>query len=433
MTTYGSAMARTGTERIVIEGLGRLPQFSHAGRAGDALHVSGTLGTIEGLTLASGIGAQTTQVLGNIGRILAAGGAGWRDVAKVDVYLHDMADFAAMNEAYATFFADLEAGSGTDAGPADEVIPPARITVGGVDLALGALVEMDCIAAVSTGASTPERPAPGWSTPLPSRRNGHVDHDGESLYFEVLGAGGTPLVLSHGAGGNHAIWFQQVAHFALDRTVVVWDHRGYGRSTDHAGRSGPDVATGDLLAVLDHLGIERADLVGQSMGGWTSVGAVLERPSLARSLVLADTLAGFATPGIEAAAAGAHRPEIPADAAEHLGLHPAIDPSLARRDPARAHLYQQLAETTSVDVPTLIGRLLATRRTADDAGRITCPVLCVVGDLDPLFPPAAVRALTDLLPDGRVVEIPGSGHSPYFEDPELWNLVVGRFLEQVVG
>jgi pimeloyl-ACP methyl ester carboxylesterase len=40
-----------------------------------------------------------------------------------------------------------------------------------------------------------------------------------------------------------------------------------------------------------------------------------------------------------------------------------------------------------------------------------------------------VRALADLLPDARVTEIPGSGHSPYFEDPELWNLVVGRFLD----
>jgi pimeloyl-ACP methyl ester carboxylesterase len=64
--------------------------------------------------------------------------------------------------------------------------------------------------------------------------------------------------------------------------------------------------------------------------------------------------------------------------------------------------------------------------------RITCPVLCVVGDRDPLFPPAAVRALAGILPDARVAEIPGSGHSPYFEDPELWNLVVGRFLDRLV-
>src|SRR5450631_2158043 len=96
-------------------------------------------------------------------------------------------------------------------------------------------------------------------TQLPPRRVGFVRHDGESLYYEVVGEGRIPLVLSHGAGGNHAIWFQQVASFATDRTVVTWDHRGYGRSSDRADRSGPDVAAGDLLAICDHLGIVRAD------------------------------------------------------------------------------------------------------------------------------------------------------------------------------
>lgn len=406
-----------GADRIVVADLGRLPQFAHAGRVDDTLHVSGTLGTIDGLTLADGIAGQTTQTLRNIGRILDAGGSDWSDVAKVNVYLHDMEDFAAMNEAYGAFFAAEQPG-----------VPPARITVGGADLALGALIEMDCVA-----QAPPRRrgvDADRGQEPV-RRRTGFVERDDESIYWEVLGEGGVPLVLSHGAGGNHAIWYQQVAHFASDRTVVVWDHRGYGRSTDHAGRSGPQVATGDLLAVLDHLGISQADLVGQSMGGWTTVGAVLERPALARSVVLADTLGGITSPSIEAAAEGAKRAQLPRDAASRLGLHPAIDPSLARRDPARAHLYQQLAETTTVDVPTLIGRLLAAQHLAGEAMRITCPVLCVVGDRDSLFPPAAVRALAGILPDARVAEIPGSGHSPYFEDPELWNHVVGRFLDQL--
>ena len=264
---------------------------------------------------------------------------------------------------------------------------------------------------------------------LPRRRTGFVDHDGESIYFEVLGDGSVPLVLNHGAGGNHSIWFQQAAHFAADRAVVTWDHRGYGRSTDRGDRSGPAVAAGDLLAVLDHLGIERADLVGQSMGGWTCVGAVLERPALARTLVLADTLGGITTEAIEAAAAGATRPEIPAEGPSRLGLHPAIDPSLAQRDPARALLYQQLAETTMVDVPTLLGRLLHTQHDAVAAARLTMPVLCIVGTRDPLFPPAAIHALAQLLPDARVAEIPGCGHSPYYEDPERWNAAVRGFLD----
>lgn len=403
-------------ERIVVDGLGRLPQFSHAGRIGDTVHVSGTLGTDDGLTLADGVGPQTTQTLRNIGRILDAAGTSWDQVAKVNVFLHDMADFGAMNEAYGAFFAEHP-------GP-----PPARITVGGVELAIGGLVEIDCV------ASAPRHVAADGGAPrheARSRRHGFVDHDGESIYWEVLGDGGVPLVLSHGAGGNHAIWFHQAAHFAADRTVVLWDHRGYGRSTDRAGNSGPSVATGDLLAVLDHLDIEQADLVGQSMGGWTSVGAVLARPALARSLVLADTLGGISSPSIDGAADGLTRRDAGADTANWLGSHPALDPSLAQRDPAHALLYQHLAESTSVDVPTLIGRLAAATHGPDEAARITCPVLCVVGERDPLFPPPMVRALADELPDARVTEIPGSGHSPYFEDPELWNLVVRRFLDSL--
>ncbi len=85
----------------------------------------------------------------------------------------------------------------------------------------------------------------------------------------------------------------------------------------------------------------------------------------------------------------------------------------------------------SAEATKIIPRLLAATHDAGEAAAVTCPVLCVVGDRDPLFPPAAVRAVADLLPDARVVELPGCGHSPYFEDPEAWNLVVGRFLAQV--
>ncbi|HSL59719.1 MAG TPA: alpha/beta fold hydrolase [Acidimicrobiales bacterium] len=399
-------------ERLVVDGLGRLPQFAHATLTDDLVFVSGTLGTGDGLTLVDGgVGPETAQALANVGRILDAAGATWDDVVKVSVYLDDLDDFAAMNAAYDEFFTDT---------------PPARITLGGVRLALGARVELECIA---------HRPSPtsvaGGAIPPPVRRTEVVEHDGESLHVEVVGEGGVPLVLSHGAGGNHAVWFQQVASFAADRTVVTWDHRGFGRSTDRAGRSGPEVAVGDLLAILDHLGIERADLVGQSMGGWTVVGAALSRPGLARSLVLADTLGGFTSDPIAAALAAPRRVEAARLDAGRLGLHPALDTGFSTRRPELAHLYQSLGAMGSADMATILPRLLATTHEAAEAATITCPVLCVVGDRDPLFPPASVRAMADLLPDARVVELPGCGHSPYFEDPEAWNLVVGRFLAEV--
>ncbi len=400
-------------ERIVVDGLGRLPQFSHAGQAGDTLFVSGTLGTVEGLQLADGMSAQTTQTLENMGKILAEAGASWGDVAKVSVFVADMAEFGAMNDAYSAFFGDET--------------PPARITVGGCDLALDARVEMECI------ADRPRRSRNAPPRPSINRRTFRVEHEGEELFVEVTGEehrdARPPLVLSHGLGGNHAIWFQQVNHFASDRMVVTWDHRGFGNSTDRADHSGPEVAAGDLLAICDHLDIAHPDLVGQSMGGWTVVGAELARPGLANSIVLADSHGGFTSDEIAAGFAAPRRAEASGASMDILGLHPAIDASLLERDPARAHLYQLIGDFGSIDAATLMARLFEMTHDADDASTITCPVLCLVGERDPLLPPAVIRAAADLLPDARFVEVPGSGHSPYFEDPELWNMVVGRFLE----
>lgn len=120
-------------ERVVVPGLARLPAFCHATVAGDQVFVSGTLGSVgtELRLVDGGIGPQTTQTLRNIERILAACRCGLEDVATVRVYLTDMALFAPMNEAYLAVLGDD---------------PPARITVGCTALALGALVEMDCVA-----------------------------------------------------------------------------------------------------------------------------------------------------------------------------------------------------------------------------------------------------------------------------------------------
>jgi 2-iminobutanoate/2-iminopropanoate deaminase len=120
-------------KKIVVDGLARLPSFSHAVVAGDTIYVSGSLGTLPDSMelIPGGAGPETTQTLANIETILNASGASLDDVVKVNVYVSDMSQFNEMNVAYLEVF---------------EASPPARITVGGVDLALGAAVEIDCIA-----------------------------------------------------------------------------------------------------------------------------------------------------------------------------------------------------------------------------------------------------------------------------------------------
>ena len=120
-------------ERVQVDGMARLPAFSHATKAGGFVYVSGTLGTSpDGMELVpGGTGPETTRTLENIALILDACGAGWDDVVKVNVFLRDMDTFRDMNRAYIAIM-------GKDG--------PARITVGRADLALGASVEIDCVA-----------------------------------------------------------------------------------------------------------------------------------------------------------------------------------------------------------------------------------------------------------------------------------------------
>jgi len=118
---------------VTVEGLARLPAFCHAVVAGDYIYVSGTLGTKPNSMelVPGGTGPETTQALRHIETILRACGVSLQDTVKVNVFLADMKTFSDMNTAYLAVI-------GAD--------PPARITVGRAELALGAAVEIDCIA-----------------------------------------------------------------------------------------------------------------------------------------------------------------------------------------------------------------------------------------------------------------------------------------------
>ncbi|MCP5056428.1 MAG: alpha/beta fold hydrolase [bacterium] len=257
------------------------------------------------------------------------------------------------------------------------------------------------------------------------RETGFLERDGERIYYEDAGEGDA-VVLSHGAGGNHAIWFQQVPVFARHRRVITWDHRGFGRSTALGGAAAPAVSADDLFALLDHLGIGRADLVGQSMGGWTSLLAALQEPARVRRLVLANTPGGIQTPQLDAAwkelGAGS------LDAPEALGRHPALAESLTERRPELAYLYQMLSRFGEPDLGKMALDLITTKVGRPQLADLSCSVLFTAGDEDGLFSPELIRATAALVPGARVEEFSDTGHSPYFERPEAWNEIVGEFL-----
>ncbi|MEM9406123.1 MAG: alpha/beta fold hydrolase [Acidobacteriota bacterium] len=394
--------------RLNVEELGRLPAFSHATQLGDVIFVSGTLGTLPGQleVVDGGVGAQTRQTLANVRQILVAAGSDLNHVAKCNVYLADMSTFGEMNEVYIEVFG---------------ASPPARTTVNSPDLALGASVEIECIAAKAD-------PSPPHLETSMQQATGTLDHDGETIYYEVTGQGPETVVLSHGAGGNHAIWFQQVLELAQSYRVITWDQRAFGRTTNRAGQAGPIKFVEDLGALLDHLGVDRAHLVGQSMGGWTSLGFALAHPERVLSLVLADTPGGVMTEEVreDVAKLGSS----PLDVAELAPWeHPAVGPTTSRTDPLRGFLYRQIGSTAPPLDPQIGRRMFAVDHSEEVTG-LDLPVLLIVGSEDQLFTPRAIRSVANLIQRSRVVEIPGAGHSPYFERPEVWNRAVLEFLEE---
>ena len=254
---------------------------------------------------------------------------------------------------------------------------------------------------------------------------GTLEHDGETIYYEVTGEG-EPVVLSHGAGGNHAIWFQQVLALARRYKVVTWDQRSFGRTTNRAGVAGPETFAADLEALLGHLDITSAHFVGQSMGGWTTMRFAIDHSERVRSIVLADTPGGIMTTEVR------HDVErLGADAlvADDLAAweHPAIGPTTSRQQPVMAFLYRQIG---SVAPPrdSAIGARLFEVDYLEQAKRLEVPVLLIVGEEDQLFTPRAIRSVAAVLSNTQFLEIPGTGHSPYFEKPDVWNDAVLEFL-----
>ncbi len=249
------------------------------------------------------------------------------------------------------------------------------------------------------------------------------------IYYEARGDG-PAIVFAHGAGGNAASWWQQVPYF-LERgqRVIAFDHRGFGRSRCPDGAFDLACFPGDLLAILDAEGIERAALVCQSMGGWTGLPAALRHPDRVRALVLCGTPGGMWTPAVERSFAG-----IPQRLEGTAGLvgpgGAALAADFAKREPQHAFLYEQISSFNSGPDPALLQQIDSVRITAEDLSDHRVPTLVVAGRHDVLFPPDALRDVAAHIPGAELVELEGSGHSTYFEEPERFNAVLADFLDR---
>jgi 3-oxoadipate enol-lactonase len=250
--------------------------------------------------------------------------------------------------------------------------------------------------------------------------------DGFRLYYEDTG-GHAPVVLwLHGAGGNHLSWWQQVPGFAEEYRCITVDQRGFGQSPDVPGGPGPAALATDALALLDHLGIARAAVVAQSMGGWAAVGAAVRAPGRFWAIVLANTVGNLTNPEIAAvkqrlAASSPPRPAVL--------WHAALGKTFRAAEPVQSFLYAQIAGINPprpADFSDQMGRLTTP---VEQYAATRVPTMFLTSDEDGLIWPELSKKVHGHVPGSRFAQVVAAGHSTYFERPDVFNHEVGAFLK----
>ena len=254
----------------------------------------------------------------------------------------------------------------------------------------------------------------------------HTHSNDVDIHYMEAGSGPATLWV-HGAGGTAAIWWQQAEHFAKTRRFIAYDQRGYGLSACDMSRVTVDALVPDALAVMDAAGARSAAVICQSIGGWTGINLALQAPDRVERLVLSSTMAGVNhPPAIESVMASNDKVD------ERGPVSIVIGPDVFAENPFKAYLYQQAsAFNTSFD-NTKLGHFFSSETLVpiDELAKITCPVLVISGENDMLWPPHTLEAIVEALPDARQEIVKGSGHSPYFERPVIFNRLVEDFLNE---
>jgi len=246
------------------------------------------------------------------------------------------------------------------------------------------------------------------------------------IYYESHGSGPV-IALLHGAGGNHAAWWQQTAYFRSAYQVITVDLRGFGRSESVA--DGPDSLDfpGDLLAVLDHAGVQRATVLGQSIGAVAALRFAVSHPQRVDALILAHSLGSISHPELTS--------RVAADRAQAEKL-PVIDrlltPEYQRAHPARTFLFQQLGSFNQATMREL-RNLNSSGPTLEQVVASGLRLFFLTGERDAVLRPATIGAAQKLIPGSVMTVVPGGPHSMYWEAPELFNMSVHLFLQQIYG
>lgn len=254
--------------------------------------------------------------------------------------------------------------------------------------------------------------------------------NGVVLHYAVRGNADKPtIVFSNSLGTDFRIWDEVTARLAADYRLVLYDKRGHGLSEATPAPYAMTDHVADLAALLEHIGIGQAAVVGLSVGGMIAQGLASMHPELVSALVLCDTghkigtdevwndrIAQVEAKGISAISNGIMQRWF----------------TKAYRTPANADFVGYTAMLTRTTVDGYVGTSYALRDAdlTESTRALKVPTLCIVGDQDGSTPPDLVRAMADLIEGSQYEIIAHAGHLPCIEQPEKTAELIDAFLKK---
>lgn len=273
---------------------------------------------------------------------------------------------------------------------------------------------------------------------MSAAQSGMADVNGAQLYYEVAGEG-HPFVMVHAGICDSRMWDPQFEYFAQRYRVIRYDMRGFGKSTCPPGAA---ALRDDLYGVLRFLGVQRAYVMGCSMGGGAAIDFTLDHPEMVGALIpVCAGLGGFETdaedeyaqlwPQVEAAEKAGNLDEV-----NRLELSVFVSGHGRSAEQVAPGVYQKVWEMNDNNLRRggELGQVQFQRLDPPAAGRLAdihAPTLIIEGELDERVTLIMGEAMAAGIQGSQLVVMPGVAHVPSMEKPAEFNRLVEDFLSRL--
>lgn len=269
-----------------------------------------------------------------------------------------------------------------------------------------------------------------WSAVVQAQatlQEGHVELPGVRLHYVDSGGNGVPVIFLHAGTGSTRAWEHQIPAFiTAGFRFIAYDRRGWGESVIDPAGPQPGNSADDLLGLADHLGLDRFHLVGFAAGGSVAWDAVLAYPERVRSLVIANNAGRLDEPDYRNFVSSL-RPrqfgELPPEFRELGPSYRAANPEGTRRWLALE--LESRSRGAQIELQPLKNRL-----TFKLLEQVKTPVLLMAGGADLTAPAPLLHYFTEHVRHAETLVVPDTGHSIYWEQPEIFNKAVIDFISQ---